>query len=118
MIACTIGWAASSEWIALESAYASTQNAAEPTTAVSATPGIVRVGRWTPYANLPTRTSTVIDTSETPTAVRVRPAISTHAGTGVERRRLSTPDSRRAVIEMTRLTYEAAMIASAERPGT
>ena len=57
-------------------------------------------------------------TSETAIAVSARPAISTQAGTGVARRRLSTPASRCAVIEMTRLTNEAAMIASAEMPGT
>ena len=45
--------------------------------------------------------------SATTIAVSPRPAISTQAGTGVERRRFSTPDSRCAVIEMTRLTNDA-----------
>ena len=57
-------------------------------------------------------------TSDTVIAVTVRPAISTHAGTGVARRRLSTPDSRWAVIVITRFTNEAAMMARAEMPGT
>ncbi len=51
-------------------------------------------------------------------AVSVRPAISTQAGTGVERRRLRTPDSRSVVIEITRLTNDAAITANAEIPGT
>jgi hypothetical protein len=42
----------------------------------------------------------------------------THAGTGVARRRLRTPDSRCAVTEMTRFTKEPEMIARAVRPGT
>ncbi len=55
---------------------------------------------------------------ETTIAVSARPVISTHAGTGVERRRFRTPDSRCAVIEMTRLTNEPEITASAEMPGT
>ena len=51
-------------------------------------------------------------------AVSARPAIRTDAGTGVERRRLSTPASRWVVTEMTRLTNEAPMIPRAAMPGT
>ena len=40
------------------------------------------------------------------------------AGTGVARRRLSTPDSRWAVTEMTRLMNAAAMMPSVMIPGT
>src|SRR5947209_6464756 len=106
IVACTIGCAASSDLIAVVRAYASTQNVIEPMIAVTATPGIVLVGNFTPYAKRPTRTSTVIVTSETPIDVSVRPVISTHAGTGVARRRLRTPASRCAVIEITRLTND------------
>jgi hypothetical protein len=56
--------------------------------------------------------------SEMMTAVSVRPAISTQAGTGVARRRFRTPDSRCAEIAMTRLKNELAMMASAQMPGT
>src|ERR671926_932803 len=52
--------------------------------------------------------------SATTIAVSARPAISTQAGTGVERRRFRTPASRSAVIEMTRFTNEAAITPSAE----
>ena len=48
-----------------------------------------------------------------------RPAGDEHdAGTGVTRRRLRTPDSRWAVIDMTRLTKEDEITARAARPGT
>ena len=47
-----------------------------------------------------------------------RLAISTHAGTGVERRRLSTPLSRCAVIVITRFTNDAEMTPSVQIPGT
>ena len=56
--------------------------------------------------------------SATTIATSARPAISTQAGTGVERRRFRIPASRCAVIEMTRLTKEPAITPSAERPGT
>ena len=46
------------------------------------------------------------------------PPITAVAGTGVARRRLSTPDSRCAVTEMTRFTNEAAMMPRAMIPGT
>lgn len=62
--------------------------------------------------------STTIDVSETAIAISVRPAITTHAGTGVARRRFRIPSSRRTTIVMTRFTNEAAMMASAEMPGT
>jgi hypothetical protein len=52
------------------------------------------------------------------TAVSARPAIMAAAGTGVARRRLSTPDSRWAVTEMTRLMNVAAMMPRAMMPGT
>ena len=90
----------------------------EPTTAVSAMPGRVDVGNLTPYTKRPKASSTVKTVSETVTAVRVRPATSTHAGTGVARRRLRIPPSRCAVIEITRLTNEAAITPSAPMPGT
>jgi hypothetical protein len=48
----------------------------------------------------------------------VRLAISTHAGTGVDRRRLSTPLSRCPVIVITRFTNEVAMIPRVQIPGT
>ena len=62
--------------------------------------------------------SAVIDASEMTIAISVRPPITTHAGTGVARRRLRIPSSRRTVTVMTRFTNDAAMIASAEMPGT
>ena len=81
-------------------------------------PGIVDVGRCTPYAKRPTASSKLITTSETAIATSARPAISTHAGTGVARRRFRIPASRCAVIEITRLTNDAAIRPSAEMPGT
>ena len=51
-------------------------------------------------------------------AVSVCPAISTQAGTGVARRRLSTPDSRWLTTVTTRLAKHEATIASAMMPGT
>ena len=51
------------------------------------------------------------------TAVIACPPISTAGGTGVARRRLSTPDSRRVAIDVTRLAYDASTIAIARMPG-
>ena len=57
------------------------------------------------------------DIAATTIAINVRPPISTQAGTGVARRRFRIPSSRSTVIEMTRLTNDAAMTAIAEMPG-
>jgi hypothetical protein len=52
------------------------------------------------------------------TAVSTRLAMMALAGTGVARRRFSTPRSRCAVTEATRLPKAAAMIPSVMMPGT
>ncbi len=91
----------------------------DPTTAVSATPGM------RPRRHVHAEAEAADEqkhghrpSSETAIAISVRPAISTQAGTGVARRRLRIPSSRSTVIEMTRLMNEAAITASAEIPGT
>jgi len=62
--------------------------------------------------------STAAMTTAVATAVGTRPAMRAPAGTGVARRRLSTPRSRWAVTEATRLPKQAAMTPSAMMPGT
>ena len=62
--------------------------------------------------------STAAITTAMTTAVSTRPAITAAAGTGVARRRFSTPRSRCAVTEATRLLKHAAMTPSAMIPGT
>ena len=62
--------------------------------------------------------STAAMTTATTTAVSTRPAMTAAAGTGVARRRFSTPGSRCAVTEATRLPKHAGMIPSAMMPGT
>src|SRR3981081_3308830 len=94
------------------------QKAAEPTTTVKARAGAVRAGMWAPKAAQPMATSTTVVATATTTAVSARPAMRAAAGTGVARRRLSTPDSRWAVTEMTRLTKAAAMMPRVMIPGT
>ena len=56
--------------------------------------------------------------SATTTVAIAWPATSKLGETGVARRRLSTPVSRRLVIEMTRLAYAATTIDIARMPGT
>ena len=62
--------------------------------------------------------SNAVTPSATTTEVRARPAMIAAAGSGVARRRLSAPDSRCAVTEITRFTNAAAMIPRVMMPGT
>ena len=62
--------------------------------------------------------STAAMTTAMTTAVSTRPAMTAAAGTGVARRRFSTPRSRCAVTEATRLPKHAAITPSAMMPGT
>src|SRR5207248_1990051 len=80
--------------IAVENAYPSPQKVTTPTTAVSANPGIARAGRCTPKAKRPTSRRMTTDVAATAIAIKVRPATSTQAGTGVARRRFKIPSSR------------------------
>ena len=57
-------------------------------------------------------------TTATTTEVRTRLPMMAPAGTGVARRCFSTPRSRCAVTEVTRLPKHAEMIPSAMMPGT
>ena len=66
----------------------------------------------------PTATSTTVTADATAVAVSVRAAISVQAGTGVARRRFRTPVSRCVTTEITRLTNDDAITASAASPGT
>src|SRR5579864_3969951 len=87
-------------------------------TTVNAMPGRAAVRSVTPKTTRPTVSRTVTTASDIATAVSVRPAMSTQAGTGDARRRLRIPSSRSTVIEMTRLMNDDEMTPSAERPGT
>jgi hypothetical protein len=62
--------------------------------------------------------STAAMTTAMTTAASTRPAMTAAAGTGVARRRFSTPRSRCAVTEATTLPKHAAIIPSAMIPGT
>ena len=66
---------------------------------------------------MPSSTAAMTSVAET-TAVSTRPAMTAAAGTGVARRRFSTPRSRCAVTEAARLPKHAAITPSAMMPGT
>ena len=85
---------------------------------VTARAGAVRAGTWAPKATHPTASSSVEVATAMTTRVSARPPIRAAAGTGVARRRLSTPDSRWAVTEITRLMKAAAMMPRVMIPGT
>src|SRR5579872_102545 len=94
------------------------QNDTAPTTTVTTRANRVRLGTCTPYATQPMPSSTATMTSATHTDVNARPAMIAADGTGVARRRFSTPLSRCAVTAMTRLMKDAAMMPSVMIPGT
>jgi hypothetical protein len=62
--------------------------------------------------------STAAMTTAMTTAVSTRPAMTAAAGTGVARRRFSTPRSRCAVTETARLPKHAAITPKVMMPGT
>ena len=80
--------------------------------------GTASAGSATPKPIQPIATSAVAIVSETAIAVSARPPISTQAGTGVARRRFSTPDSRWVTTEITRFVNDEAITESATSPGT
>src|SRR5580704_16236652 len=94
------------------------QNDRAPTMTVTARAGAVWAGTWAPNATHPIASSSVVVAAATTPDVRARPPISAAAGTGVARRRFSTPDSRWAVTEITRLMNAAEMMPRVMIPGT
>src|SRR5436305_3066523 len=117
-IAWMIGWAESSLRMKLATANDRQQKHAAPATTPSTNAGRVPLGMRTPYRIRPIATSTITTTIERITAVSARLTISTHAGTGVERLRLSTPLSRSATSVITMYTNDTATTPSVAIPGT
>src|SRR5215813_6279591 len=78
------------------------QKEAAPITTVTTSANAVRPGTWAPSAAHPMPSSTAAMTIAMTTAVSTRPAMTAAAGTGVARRRFSTPRSRCAVTEARR----------------
>ena len=74
-------------------------------------------GMSTSYPLPAITSSTKVTASEATAAVSVRPASSTHAGTGAARRRFSTPDSRWATTSTTRVRNAAETMPKAASPG-
>ena len=110
--------AAFSEGTAPATAKPSAASENVPTSTDTITPGSVEVGRSTPYSTAPNRHTTATITNDTATAVSVRPTITTHAGTGVARTRLSWPRSRAITSQTVRFTNVALISASARIAGT
>src|ERR1700689_634754 len=101
IVAWTIGWAASGDPISPETAYAMQANETVATSTVQATASSAPGDIPTPKKTFAI-TSRIVDiTAVTTTVDSACPAISSAGGTGVARRRLSTPVSRRVATETT-----------------